>query len=123
MRPRSTSMPYGPVFSWHRTRDGFVFTSAHAAVDVDTLTITTGPIADEVRLTLDNLKRTLERAGSGMQKVVKITAFLTDMGDYRVFNEVYAEFFAGEAPPARTCVAVSQLPYNFRVSIEAIAHT
>ncbi len=80
-----------------------------------------GTLAQETRLTLENLARTLTAAGSSMSQVLKVTAYLTDMANFKEFNAVYAEFFAGENPPARTCVEVTRLPYNFRVEIDVIA--
>lgn len=77
---------------------------------------------EEVRLTLDNLTRTLEHAGSGLDKVLKITAYIVDMKRYPDFNRIYATYFPGENPPARTCVEVRRLPFDFQVEIEAIAH-
>ncbi|MBX7081574.1 MAG: RidA family protein [Nannocystaceae bacterium] len=116
------ALEHGPVFSWHRTQDGWIYTSGHAAVDVDDLSIKPGDFRHECRLTLENLRRTLERAGSSMTKVLKVTAYITDMNDFPTFNQIYAEFFPGETPPARTCVEVRRLPYNFKVEIEAVAH-
>lgn len=115
------NMEHGPVFSWHRTSDGWIYTSGHAAVDVDDLTLRPGDFAHEVRVTLQNLERTLEKAGAGLEKVVKVTAYLTDLAYFPLFNQVYAEFFPGDNPPARTCVEVRRLPYNFKVEIEAVA--
>lgn len=121
-RPDSRDLEHGPVFSWQRTHDGWIHTSGHAAVDVDDLAVARGDFAFEARMTLENLRRTLERAGSSMDKVIKVTAYFTDMNDFPSFNRIYAEFFPGESPPARTCVEVRRLPYNFKVEIEAIAH-
>jgi 2-iminobutanoate/2-iminopropanoate deaminase len=58
-------------------------------------------------------------AGTNLEKVVKTTCFLADMGDFAAFNEVYAKYFTGK--PARSCVAVKTLPKNVLVEIEAIA--
>ncbi len=121
----SSGLADGPVFSWYRDHNGMIYTSGHAAVDVDTLALTHGTLVEETRAALKNLKRTLAAAGSSMTKVVKITAYLTDMNQYAAFNRVYREFFpesAGKAP-ARTCVEVRRLPFNFKVELEATAHT
>jgi 2-iminobutanoate/2-iminopropanoate deaminase len=60
-----------------------------------------------------------EAGGSSLERVVKTTCFLADMGDFAVFNEVYAKYFTGK--PARSTVAVRQLPKNVLVEIEAVA--
>jgi 2-iminobutanoate/2-iminopropanoate deaminase len=122
-RTPSRSLEHGPVFSWHRVHGGLIFTSGHAAVDIDDYKRVRAGFEDEVRLTLENLQRTLVRAGSSMDKVVKVTAYLVDMGQYPAFNRIYAGFFPGADPPARTCVEVRRLPYDFQVEIEAVAHT
>lgn len=119
--PDPSSLPYGPVFSWSRDFGQLVFTSAHACVDVDDQTFHTGDIRQETRLALENLAKTLERAGSALDKVLKVTVYLTDMGDYAVMNEVYAQFFSGQVP-ARTCIEAQRLPYNFRIVVEAVGH-
>jgi len=66
-----------------------------------------------------NVKALLESAGSSIEKVVKCTCFLTDMGDFAAFNEVYSKYFTGK--PARSTVAVKGLPKAVLVEIEAIA--
>ena len=98
-----------------------VFTSGHAAVDVTSAKRQPGDFAHEVRFTLENLRTTLEQAGSSLDKVLKTTVYVTDMGNYAKLNEIYREFFTGPNPPARTCIEVRRLPYNFSVEIEAIA--
>jgi 2-iminobutanoate/2-iminopropanoate deaminase len=120
--PASKSLEHGPVFSWSRTHAGLVFTSGHAAVDIDDLGLSPGDFEHEVKSTLENLARTLERAGSSMEKVLMVTVFLTDMQQFPRFNRIYAKHFPGNAPPARTCVEVKRLPYNFQVEIQVVAH-
>lgn len=115
-------LEHGPIFSWYRDHNGFIFTSGHASVDVDTLGITLGDLVTETVATLTNLRRTLEKAGSSLDKVLKITAYITDMSQFAAFNAAYAKFFPGPKVPARTCVEVSRLPFNFKVEIEAIAY-
>lgn len=123
-RPSTSQLEHGPIFSWHRDHNGFIFTSGHAAVDVETNAITLGDLASETTATLNNLRRTLEKAGSGLDRVIKVTAYITDMNQFAVFNSVYAKFFpANSNVPARTCVEVSRLPFNFQVEIDAIAHS
>ncbi len=119
--PSTRALEHQPVFSWSITADGFVFTSGHAAVDVDDLRLAPGPFEVELRATLDNLRRTLERAGTDLDHVVKVTVYLTDMGNYATLNRIYAEYFSSDRPPARSCVEVRRLPYNFSVEIDAVA--
>lgn len=118
----SHQLEHGPTFSWYRDHNGFIFTSGHASVDVESLGITLGDLVSETHATLTNLRRTLEQAGSSLEKVLKITAYITDMREFAAFNATYAKFFPGPKVPARTCVEVSRLPFNFKVEIEAIAH-
>lgn len=115
-------LDHGPIFSWHRDHNGLIFTSGHAAVDVESLSVSLGDLVAETQATLNNLRRTLEKAGSGLDKVLKITAYITDMSQFPAFNKAYAKFFPGPKVPARTCVEVSRLPFNFKVEIEAVAH-
>jgi reactive intermediate/imine deaminase len=85
---------------------------------------TRGPVeggtAAEVRQALENIKATLENAGSSMDRVVKCTVFLADMADFAAMNQVYVTFFPKD-PPARSTVAVSGLALGARVEIECIA--
>ena len=68
---------------------------------------------------MKNLAAVLAEAGSGLEKAVKTTCFLADMNDFAAFNEVYARHFTGK--PARSCVAVRQLPKSVLVEVEVIA--
>ena len=81
----------------------------------------TGPegIAAQAEQSCKNVGAILEAAGSGFDKVVKTTCFLADMGDFAAFNEVYARYFTTK--PARSCVAVKDLPKGVLCEIEAIA--
>lgn len=69
---------------------------------------------------MKNLQAVLEEGGSNLNSVIKTTCFLTDMADFTAFNEVYGSYF-GDHKPARSCVAVKELPLNVRVEVEAIA--
>lgn len=79
-----------------------------------------GGVGPETRQTLENIRRVLEYAGSSVDRVVKCTVFLLDIGDYAAMNEVYAGFF-GSAPPARSTVAGSGLALGAKVEIECLA--
>lgn len=95
-----------------------VITSGQIPVDPRTGEVPEG-ITAQAEQSCKNVKAVLEAAASSMEKVVKTTCFLADMGDFAAFNQVYAEYFTGK--PARSCVAVKQLPKNVLCEIEAIA--
>ncbi|NOY44086.1 MAG: RidA family protein [Deltaproteobacteria bacterium] len=99
---------------------GFVFCSGQIPLDPITGEMVEGDVATQTRRVLENLKAVLEAAGSGLDRVVKTTVFLADMGDFAAMNQVYAGFF-GDVPPARAAVEVAALPKGARVEIEAVA--
>ena len=99
---------------------GFLFISGIVPVDLEKNLRITDDIQAATELVLNNLKKTLESVGSSLDKVVKATVFLRDMTDFKSMNEVYVTFFP-EEPPARSCVAVKEIPGNFPVEIEVIA--
>ncbi|MDR1018429.1 MAG: RidA family protein [Lachnospiraceae bacterium] len=76
-------------------------------------------IEDQTEQSCKNVEALLEAAGTSIDKVIKTTCFLADMGDFAAFNEVYAKHFVGK--PARSCVAVKALPQGALVEIEVIA--
>ena len=76
-------------------------------------------IAAQAEQSCKNVGAILEAAGTGFDRVFKTTCFLADMGDFAVFNEVYARFFTSK--PARSCVAVKELPKGVLCEIEAVA--
>lgn len=100
--------------------NGFVFCSGQIALTADGGDKTTESVADQTRQCLTNLQAVLAEAGTGLDNTVKVTAFLTDMGDFAEFNDAYAEFFSGAAP-ARATVGVAALPKGARVEVECIA--
>ncbi len=79
-----------------------------------------GDVKTQAKQVLKNLSEVLNEAGSGLEKVIKTTIFLADMGDFAEVNEVYAEAF-GDHKPSRSTVAVKTLPKNALIEIEAIA--
>ena len=99
---------------------GIVFCSGQVALDPASGELLEGSVADQTRRAMDNLKAVLEAAGSDFDKVLKVTAYLTDMNDFVEFNGVYAEYFT-DAPPARATVGVAALPKGARVEVECVA--
>lgn len=98
--------------------NGFVYTSGQIPVEPATGNIPQG-IAAQAEQSCRNVGAILEAAGVGFEHVIKTTCFLADMGDFGPFNEVYAKFFVSK--PARSCVAVKDLPKGVLCEIEAIA--
>lgn len=98
--------------------NGFVFTSGQIPVDPATGTVPEG-IRAQAERSCKNVGAILEAAGIGFDRVIKTTCFLADMGDFAAFNEVYATYFTSR--PARSCVAVKDLPKGVACEIEAIA--
>jgi 2-iminobutanoate/2-iminopropanoate deaminase len=111
---------FGP-FSQAVKIDNLVFTSGQLPLHPDTGEIVKGGIQAETRQVLQNLKAILAAAGSSLDLVIKATVFITNMKDFSKMNEVYAEFFPRQVPPARSCVEVSRLARGAQVEIEAIA--
>ncbi len=98
----------------------FLFLSGQVALVPATGSLLQGTIHEEVTQVLDNLKGILEAAGSGLDRVVRTTVYLTSMGDFEAMNEVYGRYFSANRP-ARSTVQVSALPRGARVEIDAIA--
>lgn len=98
--------------------NGFVFTSGQIAIDPQTGVIPDG-ITAQAEQCCKNVAAILTASGSDLTKVIKTTCYLTDMQNFEAFNQVYAGYFTGK--PARSCVAVKQLPKNVLCEIEAIA--
>jgi 2-iminobutanoate/2-iminopropanoate deaminase len=101
---------------------GAVWVSGQIPLDPATGALVPGDVEAQARQVLKNLGAILEAAGSGFDRVVKATVYLTDLDDFDVVNRVYAEFMPSP-PPARACVQVSRLPRGARVEIDAVAHS
>lgn len=98
--------------------NGLVFTSGQIPVNPETGNVPDG-IAAQAEQSCKNVGAILEAADSGFAHVFKTTCFLASMGDFAAFNEVYARYFTSR--PARSCVAVKELPKGVLCEIEAIA--
>jgi 2-iminobutanoate/2-iminopropanoate deaminase len=99
---------------------GLIFVSGTLGMDAETGELVSGGIEAQTRKVLENLSNVLQAAGSSLERVVKTTVFLQDMGEFPKMNAIYAEFFNAD-PPARSTVEVAALPKAAAVEIEAIA--
>ncbi len=100
--------------------NGFIFTAGQLALDPATGQVVAGDVAAQTDRVLLNLAAVLQAAGSGMERVVKTTVYLADMGDFGAMNEVYARHF-GDHKPARSTVQAAGLPRGVKVEIDVIA--
>ncbi len=111
--------PIGP-YSQAIEAGGFVFCSGQIPLDPKTGQLVTGDIAVQTRRILENLEAVLTAADSSLAQAVKLTVYLTNLGDFEVLNKVLAEKFLKE-PPARAVVQVSALPKGASVEMDLIA--
>lgn len=100
--------------------NGFVYTAGQIAIQPETGEMVDGGIAAQARQVFANLAAVLKAAGTSMDQVVKATVFLRHMADFAAMNEIYAEHL-GKATPARSTVAVTELPRGALVEIDLIA--
>jgi 2-iminobutanoate/2-iminopropanoate deaminase len=100
--------------------NGFIFVSGQVAIDPATQQVVTGDVAVQTDRVLQNLSAILKAAGSGLEKAVRSTVFLKNMGDFTAMNEVYGRYFS-RTPPARSTVEVARLPKDVLVEIDMIA--
>jgi 2-iminobutanoate/2-iminopropanoate deaminase len=118
------STPHGPKaigpYSQAIRANGFIFVSGQVAFDPATSQLVDGDITAQTDRVMQNLKAIVEAAGSSLDKAVKTTVFLKDMGEFAKMNEVYGRYFSS-APPARSTVEVARLPRDVRVEIDLIA--
>lgn len=112
-----TKAPYSQAVIF----DNLIFISGQVAMDPNTKVLISGNLETEVDQVMANLRSLLEEMGSSLEKVLKVTVFLTDMNKFLKFNETYKKYFPKE-PPARSCVEVANLPFGANLEIEAIAH-
>jgi 2-iminobutanoate/2-iminopropanoate deaminase len=121
VRSEAAPAPFqGAPYSQAIRANGLVFVSGQLSLRPDHAEIVGEGIAEQTELVFANLRAILEEAGSGLDRLVKTTVYLTDLGDFAGMNEVYARHVA-ETPPARATIEVSALPSGAKVEIEAIA--
>lgn len=100
--------------------NGLAFLSGQIPLDPATNQMVEGPIEVQTERVLENLKGLLEACGSSLDRVIKTTVFLKDMGEFTKMNEVYGRYFTAD-PPARATVEAARLPRDVKVEIECIA--
>ena len=98
-----------------------VFVAGQLGISLETGELAGPSIQEQTEQIMKNLGAILDAAGSGLDKLVKTTVFLLDLGDFAGMNEVYARH-AGDHPPARSTIGISALPSGALVEIEAVAH-
>lgn len=99
--------------------NGLLFASGQIPIIPATGAIAQGDITVQARQAIENVGEILKEAGTDFEHVIKTTCFLTDMADFAAFNSVYEQYFTGR--PARSCVAVKQLPKDVLCEVEVIA--
>ena len=121
VRTEEAPAPFqGAPYSQAIQSGGFVFVSGQLALLPDHAEIVGDSIQEQTEQVFANLRTILEAAGSGLDRLVKTTVYLTDLGDFAGMNEVYARH-VGDVPPARATIEISSLPSGAKVEIEAIA--
>jgi 2-iminobutanoate/2-iminopropanoate deaminase len=120
IRAQGAPAPVGP-YSQGVAVGELVFTSGQIPLDPATGKPVTGGITAETERVIDNLEAVLQAAGSSLERVVKTTVFLTDLGSFAEMNKVYARRFTGAPLPARSTVEVPALALGVSIEIEAIA--
>ena len=121
VRTSAAPAPFGGAPYNQAIRVGeFVFVAGQLGLDPDGTMVGPG-IAEQTEQVLRNVAAILEEAGSSLDRLVKTTVFLVDLGDFAAMNEVYARH-VGDRPPARSTIEVAALPSGARVEIEAVAH-
>jgi 2-iminobutanoate/2-iminopropanoate deaminase len=123
VRTENAPAPFqGAPYSQAIKAGGLVFVSGQLALEPGHTELMGGTIQEQTEQVFANLRAILEAAGSGLDRLVKTTVFLVDLGDFAGMNEVYARH-VGESPPARSTVEIGALPSGALVEIEAVAHT
>ena len=119
IRTASAPAAIGP-YSQAVKAGGFVFVSGQIPLDPATGQMVNGDIAAQTHRVFTNLREILTAAGSSLDKVVRSTVYLADMGDFAAMNEVYGSYFTAPAP-ARSTIQAGRLPKDARVEIDVIA--
>lgn len=110
--PYSQAVKYGNL----------IFCSGQIGLDPKTNELVSGGVIDQTKQVIKNLDAVLNKAGSGLEKVLQTTIYITDMSKYVQINALYGEFFKSEPLPARATVEVSSLPKGAEIEISCIAY-
>jgi 2-iminobutanoate/2-iminopropanoate deaminase len=111
----------GGPYSQAIIHNGLMYLSGQGPIDPNLNQVIHGTIEQETELALENIRIILEEAGSSLNNVLQLTAYMLNMREYGRFNEVYRRYFP-EDPPARTCIQAARLPFDIRIEIDAIAY-
>src|SRR5262245_61193988 len=115
---KATNLPFSDA-----VRVGeLVYVSGQMGIKPGTVELVPGGIRNETRQALDNMRAVLQRNGSSLSRVVKVTVFLADISEWGAFNEVYRAYFADDELPARSALGASGLALGGRVEVECIAY-
>ncbi len=121
IRTEAAPAPFqGAPYSQAIKAGGLLFVSGQVALQPGASEPVSDTIGEQTDQVFANLRAILEAAGSSLDRIVKTTVYLTDLGDFQAMNEVYKQY-VGELPPARATIEVSKLPAGSLVEIEAIA--
>ena len=121
VRTEAAPAPFqGAPYSQAIVANGLVFVSGQLALKPGDKELSGGTIEEQTEQVFANLRAILEEAGSGLDKLIKTTVFLQDLGDFQGMNGVYAAH-VGDRPPARSTIEVAKLPSGALVEIDAIA--
>ena len=99
-----------------------IFTSGQIPINIKTNDIISDDFNKQTKEVLKNLKGLIESQGSSINKILKLTVYLTDLSSFDSLNNIFIDFFKGCELPARSVVEVSKLPKNSKIEIEAICH-
>jgi 2-iminobutanoate/2-iminopropanoate deaminase len=122
VRTEDAPAPFqGAPYSQAIRHGDLVFVSGQLGLEPGHTELVGDGVTEQTEQIFRNLRAVLEAAGSGLDRLVKTTVFLTDLADFAAMNEVYRAH-AGDRPPARSTVQVAALPSGARVEIEAVAH-
>ncbi len=115
---KNAPMPVGP-YSQAVKANGFLYCSGMIAINPENNVFVNGSIEEQTRQVMKNIEALLKASGYSFNDVIKTTCFLDDMGNFSIFNEIYATYFTSK--PARSCVE-AKLPKGAKVEVEIVAY-